>query len=45
MRNPKNGVGSGTPISQHSWTFATKYDDIFDQKEVLIILSTLKAPF
>ncbi len=25
--------------------FVTKYDDIFDQEEVLIILSTLKATF
>jgi hypothetical protein len=36
MRSPENG----SPCN-----FVTKYDDIFDQKEVLIILSTLKAPF
>ncbi len=33
------------PISHHQGNFITKYDDIFDQKKVLIILSTLKAPF
>ncbi len=41
MRNPKNGV----PISYHPGTFITKYDDILDKKEVLIILSTLEEPF
>jgi hypothetical protein len=25
--------------------FVTKFDDIFDEKEVLVILSTPKAPF
>jgi hypothetical protein len=35
----------GQPISHHPGIFVTKYDDIFDQEEVLIILSTLKAPF
>jgi hypothetical protein len=29
------------PISRQPGTFVTKYDDIFDQEEVLIILSTL----
>ncbi len=40
MRNP-----NGYPISHHPGTFITKYDDTLDQKKVLIILSTLKAPF
>ncbi len=42
MRNPKNGVGSATPYLITQALFVTKYDDIFDQKEVLIILSTRK---
>ncbi len=33
------------PISYQTYTFVTKYGEILDQKEVLIILSTLKAPF
>ncbi len=45
MRNPKNGVGSATPYLITHALLLTKYDDIFDQTEVLIILSTLKAPF
>jgi hypothetical protein len=43
--NPKNGVGSGTPYLIIRALFVTKYDDVFDQEEVLIILSTLRAPF
>ncbi len=45
MRNPKNGGRVGHPISHHPGTFITKYDDIFDKKKVLIIVSTIKAPF
>ncbi len=46
MRNPKNGIGSGTPyLIIHTLLHVIKYDDIFDQKKVLIILSTLKALF
>ncbi len=29
------------PISHHTSTFNTKYDDIFDQKEVLILSASL----
>ncbi len=44
MRNPKNGVGPATPyLINHA--LLSQNDDILDQKEVLIILCTLKAPF
>ncbi len=43
--NHKKWGRVGYPISHHPCTFVTKYDDIFDQEEVLIILSTLKPPF
>ncbi len=45
MRNPKKWVGSATPYLIPHALLRKKYDDVFDQKEVLIILSTLKAPF
>ncbi len=39
-------MGSGRlPHISSPRHFITKYDDIFDQKKVLIILSTLKAQF
>ncbi len=44
MRNLKTGR-VGYPIPNNPCTFVTKYDDIFDHEEVLMILSTLKAPF
>jgi hypothetical protein len=33
------------PLSYHPCIFITKYNEIFDQEEMLVILSTLHTPF
>ncbi len=45
MRNPKNGVGSATPYLITHGLLQQNMMIFFYQEEVLIILSTLKAPF
>jgi hypothetical protein len=42
--NPEMGLCSLPHMSQHPGAFVTKYDDIFEQKIVLIILSTFIIP-
>ncbi len=43
MRKPENGVWLGTKYLVIP--FVSKYDDIFDQEEVLINLSTITFHF